>query len=111
MALVWPVSRCGGIHSVHAAIDAEVRRRDWDVEHFADEEASGKVIGPNLREALQFLASGQGDGLIVAKLDRLSRSIINAANILEADADAGLAIVVPDINLDLSTAAGRMMAG
>ena len=39
------------------------RRRGWDVEHFADEAASGKYINGNLREVLQLLASGQGDGL------------------------------------------------
>src|SRR5262249_5912091 len=100
-----------GLEAQGAAIDAEARRRDWNVEHFADEGTSGKLIGPSLRDALQLLTSGQGYGLIVAKLDRLSRSIINAANMLEAAQTQGWQLVVLDINLDLSTAAGRMMAG
>ncbi len=65
---------------------------------------SGKIIGPSLREVLQLLASGQGDGLVVSKLDRLSRSIINAANILEAAVAQGWVLVILDLGVDLSTA-------
>ena len=65
-----------GLEAQRAAIDAEAERRGWAVEHYADEGASGKYINGNLQEALQLLASGQGDGLIVAKLDRLARSIV-----------------------------------
>jgi DNA invertase Pin-like site-specific DNA recombinase len=71
---------------------------------------SGKVIGPQLREVLQLLASGQGDGLVVAKLDRLSRSIINAANIIEAAHAQEWALVMLDVGVDLTTAAGRAFA-
>jgi DNA invertase Pin-like site-specific DNA recombinase len=100
-----------GLEAQRSAIDAETTRRGWAVEHHADEGASGKYINANLQQALQLLASGQGDGLIVAKLDRLSRSIVHAANIIEAAQTQGWQLVVLDINLDLTTAAGRMMAG
>jgi hypothetical protein len=76
--------RRNGLEAQRDTIDSQVARRSWTVEHFADEGVSGKTIGPKLQEALQLLASGQGDGLVVAKLDRLSRSIVNAANIIEA---------------------------
>jgi DNA invertase Pin-like site-specific DNA recombinase len=99
-----------GLEAQRAAIDAEAKRRGWTVEHYADEGASGKYINGNLREVLQLLASGQGDGLIVAKLDRLARSVVHAANIIQDAQDQGWSLVVLDINLDLSTAAGRMMA-
>ena len=99
-----------GLEAQRSAIDAEAKRRGWTVEHHADEGASGKYINTNLQEALQLLASGQGDGLIVAKLDRLARSIVHAANIIDAAQAQGWSLVVLDINLDLSTAAGRMMA-
>ena len=99
-----------GLEAQRSAIDAEAARRGWTVEHHADEGASGKYINANLQEALQLLASGQGDGLIVAKLDRLARSIVHAANIIDAAQAQGWSLVVLDINLDLSTAAGRMMA-
>jgi DNA invertase Pin-like site-specific DNA recombinase len=99
-----------GLEAQRATIDAEAKRRDWTVEHYADEGASGKYINGSLREVLGLLASGQGNGLIVAKLDRLARSVVHAANIIQDAQDQGWSLVVLDINLDLSTAAGRMMA-
>jgi DNA invertase Pin-like site-specific DNA recombinase len=99
-----------GLEAQRATINAEGKRRRWDVEYHTDAGVSGKVIGPQLREVLQLLASGQGDGLVVAKLDRLSRSIINAANIIEAAEVQGWSLVVLDLGVDLTTAAGRMVA-
>lgn len=99
-----------GLSAQRATIDAAAQCRMWKVEHFSDEGVSGKVIGPALHEVLQLLAAGQGDGLIVAKMDRLSRSIINAANIIQSAQAQGWSLVVLDMNLDLTTAAGRMIA-
>lgn len=99
-----------GLEAQRATIDSEAERRGWDVEHYTDAGVTGKVIGPSLREVLQLLASGQGDGLVVAKLDRLSRSIVNAANIIEAAQAQGWSLVVLDLGVDLTTAAGRMVA-
>lgn len=99
-----------GLDAQRDAIDSQAARRGWTVEHFADEGVSGKAIGPKLSEVLQLLASGQGDGLVVAKLDRLSRSIVNAANIIEAAQAQGWSLVILDLGVDLTTAAGRMMA-
>lgn len=99
-----------GLEAQRAAIDEEADRRGWTVEHYADEGVSGKVIGPELQKVLQLLSTGQGDGLIVAKLDRLSRSIINAAHIIEQANRQGWAIVLLDLGVDLTTAAGRMVA-
>lgn len=99
-----------GLDAQRDTIDAEAARRSWTVEHFADEGVSGKAIGPKLQEVLQLLASGQGDGLVVAKLDRLSRSIVNASNIIEAAQRQGWSLVILDLGVDLTTAAGRMQA-
>lgn len=99
-----------GLDAQRATIDAEAARRGWDLEYHTDAGVSGKIVGPQLQEVLQLLASGQGDGLVVAKLDRLSRSIINAANIIEAAQDQGWSLVLLDLGVDLSTAAGRMVA-
>ena len=99
-----------GLEAQRATIVAEAERRGWDVEYHTDAGVSGKVIGPSLREVLQLLANGQGDGLVVAKLDRLSRSIINAANILDAALAQGWSLVILDLGVDLSTATGRAFA-
>jgi len=100
-----------GLEAQRSALDAEAARRSWTVEHYADEGVSGKVMGPQLVEVLQLLASGQADGLVVAKLDRLSRSIINAATTIDNARRQGWSLVVLDMDLDLTTAAGRMIAG
>ena len=99
-----------GLEAQRAAIDAEAVRRGWDVEHHSDDGVTGKIIGPSLREVLQLLASGQGDGLVVAKMDRLARSIINAVNIIEAAQAQGWSLVVLDLGVDLTTPAGEAMA-
>jgi DNA invertase Pin-like site-specific DNA recombinase len=99
-----------GLDAQRDTIDNQAALRGWTVEHFADEGVSGKTIGPKLAEVLQLLASGQGDGLVVAKLDRLSRSIVNAANIIEAAQAQGWSLVILDLGVDLTTAAGRTMA-
>ncbi|OBF69617.1 recombinase RecB [Mycobacterium sp. 852002-51971_SCH5477799-a] len=102
--------RRNGLEAQRQIIEAQALRRQWSLEHFADEGVSGKAIGPKLAEGLQLLASGQADGLVVAKLDRLSRSIVNAANIIEAAQAQGWSLVILDLGVDLTTAAGRMMA-
>lgn len=99
-----------GLEAQRETIRLEAVRRGWSVEHFSDEAVSGKLIGPSLQEALQLLASGQANGLVVAKLDRLSRSIVNAANIIEAAQAQGWSLVILDLGVDLTTAAGRMVA-
>lgn len=101
-------SKGNGLEAQRTAIDAEAERRGWDVEHFADEGGSGKYINPKLAEVLELLAMGQGDGLIVAKLGRLSRSIIHAATIIECAQKQGWSLVLLDLGVDLTTAAGRM---
>jgi DNA invertase Pin-like site-specific DNA recombinase len=59
---------------------------------------------------LQLLASRQGDGLVVSKMDRLARSIINAADIMERANAQGWSLVVLDLGVDLTTASGRLIA-
>jgi DNA invertase Pin-like site-specific DNA recombinase len=99
-----------GLEAQRAAIDAEAKRRGWDVEYRTDEGASGKYINEGLREVLQLLVSGQGDGLVIAKMDRLARSIINAADIIQRANEQGWSLVVLDLGVDLTTAAGEAMA-
>jgi DNA invertase Pin-like site-specific DNA recombinase len=50
------------------------------------------------------------DGLVVAKLDRLSRSVIDAARTIEAAQRDGWTVVLLDVGVDLSTAHGEAMA-
>ena len=99
-----------GLEAQRDAIDTEAHRRGWDIEHYADEGVSGKYSNKKLREVRQLLASGQGDGLVVSKMDRLARSIINAADIMERANCQGWSLVVLDLGVDLTTASGRLIA-
>lgn len=99
-----------GLKAQTEIIQLDAARRGWTVEYFSDEAVSGKLVGPSLQKALQLLASGQANGLVVAKLDRLSRSIVNAANIIEAAQKQGWSLAILDLGVDLTTAAGRMVA-
>ena len=71
--------------------------------------ASGKDLDrPRLRQALFHLKRSGVDGLIVAKLDRLSRSVRDLLA-LSSEYFTSKALVVLDLNIDTSTPAGRAM--
>lgn len=78
---------------------------------YRDEGVSGKTLErPALMEALNEIASGRAGGLVVAKLDRLTRSVIDFANLLEWFDETQAALVALDFDLDTSTPSGRLIA-
>lgn len=99
-----------GVEAQEAAVKAECERRGWTYELFRDLGCSGKYVNPELRRGLDMLASGQFDGLMVAKLDRLARSVRHASAIIDSAITQGWALVVLDNALDLTTPGGRAMA-
>ena len=56
-------------------------------------------------------ALGPGDALVVARLDRLTRSLLQFAGLVEDARSAGWSLVVVDQGFDRGTPAGRAMAG
>ena len=56
------------------------------------------------------LKSGELEVLVVAKLDRLSRSVIDLCSILELSEKQGWSIVLLDLGIDTTTPAGRVQA-
>lgn len=99
-----------GVEAQTEAIERECDRRGWTVELVADLGCSGKHVNPQLRHALDLLGSGQFDGLVVAKLDRLARSVRHASAIIEDAQDKDWSLIVLDNALDLTTPGGRAMA-
>ncbi|GGF13032.1 recombinase family protein [Williamsia phyllosphaerae] len=100
-----------GIEAQEAALRAEAERRGWELTILRDEGLSGKQVNPGLRDALGQLAAGLADGLVVAKMDRISRSLLHAVEILDMARSQGWALVVLDLGVDLTTPAGRALAG
>ena len=65
---------------------------------------------PSLLAALQVLTDGDADVLLVAKLDRLTRSLIDAASLIARSLREGWRLVALDLGLDLTTPQGEMVA-
>jgi DNA invertase Pin-like site-specific DNA recombinase len=102
-----------GLADQDQAIRAECERRGWKLSQvWADDAASGRSIDrrPELQEALDALDAGQASVLVTAKLDRLSRSVLDFAALMARAEREGWAIVVLDVNVDTSTPSGEMMA-
>jgi DNA invertase Pin-like site-specific DNA recombinase len=65
---------------------------------------------PGLNHALELLASGEVSCLVVAGLDRLSRSAANLGTVIDWLDELGARLVVLDIDLDTQTEEGRVAA-
>jgi DNA invertase Pin-like site-specific DNA recombinase len=101
-----------GLTGQRRAIERYAAAKGWSVE-LAQDEASGSTVAarPALQEALRRLAAHETDCLIVSKLDRLSRSLVDFADIVRRAEREGWVLVVLDPELDMSQASGRAMAG
>ena len=102
-----------GLAAQRAAIEAEAARRGWQlVAIHEDAGASGKSLNgrSGLTAALAAIEAGEASGLVVAKLDRLSRSLLDFAGLMERSQRKGWALVALDLGVDTSTPSGEMMA-
>lgn len=99
-----------GLEAQEHALRAEATRRGWELDVLSDPGRSGKQVNPQLRHALELLARGQADGLVVAKMDRLARSLAHAVDIIGLAKDQGWSLVVLDLGVDLTTPSGRVLA-
>ena len=62
------------------------------------------------REALRLLAAGEADGIVVTKLDRLSRDVADFAATLKQFREKGWTIAALDFDIDTATTNGEMFA-
>jgi DNA invertase Pin-like site-specific DNA recombinase len=102
-----------GLAAQEAAIRSECERRGWVLmEVVADEGESGRSLDrPGLQSVLARIAAGEADGLVAAKLDRISRSVRDFADLLEWFTVAGAALVAIDVGVDTSTPGGKLVCG
>jgi DNA invertase Pin-like site-specific DNA recombinase len=63
-----------------------------------------------LQDALAFVEGQRGSVLVVAKLDRLTRSLRDFAELLERSRRRGWSLVALDLNVDTGSASGEMLA-
>lgn len=93
------------------AIRAECERRGWRLVRFEEDVLSARTMNrPGLQRALEACRSGEVGGIVAAKLDRLSRSILGFAGLLEEARRKGFNVAALDLGLDLSTPQGELVA-
>jgi DNA invertase Pin-like site-specific DNA recombinase len=102
-----------GLEAQRHYLELEATRRGATLEIVSELEAtSGKSTRkrPALAEALARLDKGEAQGLIVSKLDRLSRSVADFLDILERSRKGKWSLVIGDLSLDTSSPMGEAMA-
>lgn len=100
-----------GLDAQRAAIVAEAERRGWQLELVEDAGYSAKDLNrPALADALARLDRHEADVLVVAKLDRLSRSVHDFTGVLAHASQRGWSVVCLDLGVDTSTPAGELQA-
>lgn len=100
-----------GLGAQREALTAAGQARKWDVRWLADEGYSAASLDrPALTEGFGLLRAGQADGLAVARLDRLSRSMIDFAGVMEWSRKQGWALVTLDLGVDTASPSGRLLA-
>jgi DNA invertase Pin-like site-specific DNA recombinase len=100
-----------GLDAQETKLRDYARRNNAEMTIVKDEGKSGTSLErPGLMLALARIASGEADGLVVAKLDRLTRSSIDFGLLLEWFVVARAQLVALDFDLDTSTPTGRLIA-
>lgn len=102
-----------GLEAQEHALRLAAERKGWEVVTvLTDAGASGKSLSgrPALAEALELVESGAADVLAVAKLDRLSRSLLDFAGLMARAHRDGWALVALDVDVDTTTPGGKLVA-
>lgn len=74
------------------------------------DQASGRTLDrPALTRALAAIQLGDAEGLVIAKLDRLTRSVRDLGGLLESAEQGGWALCSVADQIDTRSAAGRLM--
>jgi DNA invertase Pin-like site-specific DNA recombinase len=100
-----------GLDAQESAIRAYADHRQWVLGTVHREVASGakNKRREELEAALETL--GRGDVLVVAKADRLARSLTAYVHLIDRARSEGWLIIAADGSIDLSTPQGRAMSG
>lgn len=104
-----------GLAAQKKAILAESERRGWELLEVVAEDsgASAKSLKrPGIQRALETLRGGEADILLVAKIDRLTRSLADGASLMQVAIQQCWSLVSCDTaDVDMSTPTGEALAG
>ena len=100
-----------GLEAQEAMIRETAAYKRWEIVDIRQDISSGASMKKRtqLGSVLQDLKSGKADVLIVAKLDRLSRSVMDFATIMEMAQKEGWSLSVLDLDVDTSTTNGELI--
>lgn len=100
-----------GLDAQFATTKAEATRRGWTIiDTYTDEGLSGSLdvdARPGLAAAVNAIESGKASILLVAKSDRLARSLHALTGLMLRADKAGWSLAAADGSIDTSTPAGR----
>jgi DNA invertase Pin-like site-specific DNA recombinase len=100
-----------GLAAQRAVLTLEAARRGWELEIVQEAGLSAKDLArPALTDAMEWLDKRQADVLVVAKLDRLSRSVRDFTTVLERAKRRGWSVVCCDLGVDTTSPSGEFMA-
>lgn len=101
-----------GLGAQASTIRAACLERGWELaELITDTESGATVKRPGIARAVAALDAGLADVLMVAKLDRLSRSLRDYSALVERAAKKGWQLVVLDAPVGTDTPMGEAMLG
>lgn len=101
-----------GLAPQRERLEQEAERRGWGSwDEVTDEGVSGKTPAQDREHLGPALSSlRHGDVLVVAKLDRLSRSVLDFSRMLALSEEAGWSLVCLDPGIDTTTPNGKLIA-
>jgi DNA invertase Pin-like site-specific DNA recombinase len=93
------------------AIERACRERGWPLVGVEEDVRSGRTLRRDgLRRAITACRSGAAEGIVVARLDRLTYSLADLAELVREAVRGGYGIVSLDPAVDLESDAGRAVA-
>ena len=101
-----------GLPAQMYALQQEAERRGWELEIVTESTGASAKSLRKRPELVRVLAELDRNGgiLLVSKMDRLSRSVADVADILNRQRKHGWQLVALDIGMDTTTPAGEMVA-
>jgi DNA invertase Pin-like site-specific DNA recombinase len=101
-----------GLAAQREAILRECERRGWELVDVVEDRgySARDLRRPGIQSALEMLRRGDAKVLVVSKLDRASRSLLDFAALMATAERQSWALVALDVAVDTSTPAGEAMA-
>ena len=108
---VAPRERTGerpGLDAQRELLERAARERGWQIVAVQEDVRSGRTLRrPGLRAALAACRAGEAEGIVVPRLDRLTYSLIDLAEIVREAVEGGFTIISLQPDIDLSADGGR----